>query len=110
MEKIRFLAARAGFLVVSWPDKPHAGTVARQSVNLSLFITVMNIAAIVLAAGLSRRMGKNKLLLPFGNSSLLGRSLALVASLPYAERILVTTEQTLHWLEQHAAFKRYPIA
>lgn len=101
MGKIRFPAARAGFLVVSWPDKPHAGTVACQAVNLSLFMTVMNIAAIVLAAGLSRRMGKNKLLLPFGNSSLLGRSLALVASLPYAERILVTTEQTLQWLEQH---------
>ena len=60
----------------------------------------MNIAAVILAAGLSRRMGQNKLLLPFRGGSLLGRTLRLTAALPFSQRILVTSEQVQTALQQ----------
>ncbi len=60
----------------------------------------MNIAAVILAAGLSRRMGQNKLLLPFRGGSLLGRTLRLTAALPFSQRILVTSEQVQRALLQ----------
>jgi molybdenum cofactor cytidylyltransferase len=49
------------------------------------------LAAVVLGAGLSRRMGRpNKLLLPFGKTVLVRRVVATIASLPFAEIIVAT--------------------
>lgn len=54
------------------------------------------IAAVVLAAGLSRRMGRDKLLLPLGGRPVFAHSIDLVASLPFvAERLIVTNTQRL---------------
>lgn len=51
-----------------------------------------NVSAILLAAGLSRRMGgRDKLLLPCAGQTLLARAAALLDSLPFREKILVTT-------------------
>jgi len=50
----------------------------------------MNVTAIVLAAGLSRRMGMEKLLLPVDGVPMVQRTLDLVEDLPFAKRILVT--------------------
>ena len=47
-------------------------------------------AAIVLAAGLSRRMGAPKLLLPVGGVPMLQRTLDLVAGFPFTRWVLVT--------------------
>ena len=47
-------------------------------------------AAIILAAGLSRRMGTAKLLLPIDGAPMLQRTLDLVAAFPFARTILVT--------------------
>lgn len=52
------------------------------------------ISAIVLAAGLSRRMGRNKLILPFRGKPLLSHTLELIDALPFGEKILVTTKDT----------------
>lgn len=49
----------------------------------------MTLAAVVLAAGLSRRMGKEKVLLQFGGSSILERILTSLAAAGAAERIVV---------------------
>lgn len=53
------------------------------------------ISAIVLAAGQSKRMGKNKLLMPFDGVPLLVRMLDLVAELGFGENILVVSEETV---------------
>ena len=54
------------------------------------------IAAVVLAAGLSRRMGQDKLLLPLGGRPLFAYSIDLAASLPFVdERVLVTNTQQI---------------
>jgi molybdenum cofactor cytidylyltransferase len=50
----------------------------------------VKLAAVVLAAGLSRRMGREKILLPFGGSSVLERVLASLAAAAVAERIVVS--------------------
>jgi len=50
----------------------------------------MNVTAIVLAAGLSRRMGTEKLLLPVDGVPMVQRTLDLLESLPFAKRVLVT--------------------
>lgn len=47
----------------------------------------------MLAAGFSRRMGKPKLELPLGDSSVLERSLAAAAEAPFFERVLVVREK-----------------
>ena len=48
------------------------------------------VTAIVLAAGLSRRMGnENKLLLPFGNSTILGTTLTQILNAQLGETLLV---------------------
>ena len=47
-------------------------------------------AAIILAAGLSRRMGEAKLLLPIDGAPMLQRTLDLTAAFPFARTILVT--------------------
>lgn len=48
------------------------------------------VAAVVLAAGESRRMGRNKLLLPWGETTVLGRTLANVRASAVHEVVLVT--------------------
>jgi len=50
----------------------------------------MNVTAIVLAAGQSRRMGAEKLLLPVEGVPMVQRTLDLIEELPFAKRILVT--------------------
>ena len=55
----------------------------------------MNVDGIILAAGLSVRMGTNKLLLPFRGKPLLQHAIDLAASLPLASLTLVTREETL---------------
>ncbi len=54
----------------------------------------MKIDGIILAAGLSRRMGENKLLLPFLGKPLLRHVLDLALLLPLASVVLVTTKET----------------
>lgn len=48
----------------------------------------------MLAAGFSRRMGKPKLLLPLGNSTVLEQSVAAAGAAPFGERILVVREKS----------------
>ena len=48
------------------------------------------IAAVVLAAGLSRRMGTNKLLLPFGESTILSHIVSVLLACPLDEILVVT--------------------
>jgi len=53
------------------------------------------ISAVLLAAGLSRRMGGDKLLIEHGGKTLLQRAADLLSSLPVDEKILVTTRARL---------------
>lgn len=53
--------------------------------------------AIILAAGLSERMGRNKLLLPFGESTILNRVIEKVK--PFADRIIVVTGHESNLIE-----------
>ena len=55
----------------------------------------MKISAILLAAGMSRRMGEDKLLLPYKEKPLLQYAVDLLSDLPVYERIIVTTESRL---------------
>ena len=48
------------------------------------------VSAIVLAAGLSRRMGTNKLLLPFGERTVLARVVSVLQNCPLDEIIIIT--------------------
>ena len=52
----------------------------------------MKISAILLAAGLSRRMGRDKLLLKYNGKSLLQLAVDLLTELPVYERIIVGTQ------------------
>jgi len=52
----------------------------------------VKISAILLAAGLSNRMGKDKLLLKYLEKSLLQHSTDLLLEIPVFERILITTD------------------
>lgn len=70
-----------------------------------------DVTAIVLAAGFSRRMGKDKLLLPFGSGTLLSHAVELLLALPFGQRLLVTTParrqalrlpETITVIENHA--------
>jgi molybdenum cofactor cytidylyltransferase len=56
------------------------------------------ISAILMAAGLSRRMGEDKLLLRYRGETLLQRAVNLLLELPVYERILVTKEELLFGL------------
>ncbi len=49
----------------------------------------MRLGAVVPAAGLSRRMGKEKILLPFGESSVLERVLSTLAAFGIEQRVVV---------------------
>lgn len=53
------------------------------------------VSAVLLAAGLSRRMGGDKLLLPYMGKPLLARAVELMGALPFHEKILVTTPARL---------------
>ena len=53
---------------------------------------IIKISAILLAAGLSQRMGSDKLLLVYNGKSILQHSVDLLSELPVFERILVTTD------------------
>jgi molybdenum cofactor cytidylyltransferase len=48
------------------------------------------VSAVVLAAGLSRRMGTNKLLLPFGERTILAQVISVLQSCPLGEIVAVT--------------------
>jgi molybdenum cofactor cytidylyltransferase len=54
------------------------------------------IAALVLAAGMSRRMGTNKLLLPFGERTVLGQVIAVLQDCPLGEILVVTGHEGEH--------------
>ena len=56
---------------------------------------MLKISAIVLAAGLSSRMGTDKLMLKYKDKFLLQHSLDLLNSLPVFERIVVTVAERL---------------
>ena len=49
----------------------------------------MKLGAVVVAAGLSRRMGREKVLLPFGDATVLERVLATLAAASISERVVV---------------------
>jgi len=48
------------------------------------------VSAVVLAAGLSRRMGTNKLVLPFGERTVLAQVISVLQSCPLGEIVVVT--------------------
>ncbi len=52
----------------------------------------MNVSAIILAAGKSTRMGKPKLLLPWGETTVLGRVIATLQSAGIEDVVIVTGE------------------
>lgn len=62
------------------------------------------VSAVVLAAGLSQRMGENKLIKDFRGRPMLEHILNLVESLDFDERILVTTRQTARAVKIPEAF------
>ena len=53
------------------------------------------VSAILLAAGLSTRMGLDKLLLPFQGLTLLEHTIGVISAFPFYQRILVTTQARL---------------
>ncbi|MCL1917052.1 MAG: nucleotidyltransferase family protein [Peptococcaceae bacterium] len=53
------------------------------------------VSAILLAAGLSRRMGRDKLLLPYRGKPLISHALSLISNLAFHEKIVVTTQARL---------------
>lgn len=55
---------------------------------------MLEISAVIMASGFSRRMGRNKLLLPYRGKTLLGHTLVLLERLPLCRRILVCTSET----------------
>lgn len=56
---------------------------------------MVELDAVILAAGLSRRMGCNKLLLPFGESTVLGHFLAKFPYALFARVIVVVTDRAV---------------
>jgi len=63
------------------------------------------ISCLVLAAGFSRRMGKPKLELPLGDSTLLAQALEPITQAPFAERILVVQRK----MSEHPGFRTIEI-
>ena len=55
----------------------------------------LKVTAILLAAGLSRRMGADKLLLPYRGKTILQTAVGLLSVLPVYEKILVTDSMRL---------------
>jgi len=58
-----------------------------------------NISAILLAAGLSKRMGEDKLRLPYQGRPMLQHAVDLLSKLQVSERIIVTTKARLDYVE-----------
>ena len=58
-----------------------------------------NISAILMAAGFSRRMGRDKLILSYRGKTLIGHALYLLQNLPVFEKIIVSTAERLETLE-----------
>src|SRR5262249_18727955 len=56
----------------------------------------MSVTGLVLAAGESTRLGRPKQLLPLGSTTLLGRTLQMVASCPLDHVIVVLGAATVH--------------
>jgi len=56
------------------------------------------ISAILLAAGLSRRMGEDKLRLPYKGKPMLQHAVDLISRLPVTEKIIVTTQTRLDYI------------
>lgn len=54
----------------------------------------MNIAAVILAAGRSARMGRQKLLLPWGDTTVLGRVIDVVCSAGVEDILVVANKET----------------
>jgi molybdenum cofactor cytidylyltransferase len=63
------------------------------------------ISAILLAAGLSRRMGEDKLFLPYKGKTLLQQAVDLLSDLPVYEKIVVTTVARLERIALSPAIK-----
>lgn len=53
----------------------------------------MNISAIIMASGQSKRMGRNKLFLTYAKKTFLRHTLELVQKIPFEERILVVSPE-----------------
>ena len=66
------------------------------------------IAAVVLAAGLSRRMGQDKLLLPLNGRPVFTYPVDLIANLPFDQRVLVTNTPEIRDYAQKHGFKVVP--
>lgn len=66
------------------------------------------IAAVVLAAGLSRRMGQDKLLLPLNGQTVFTYSVDLVADLSFDQRVLVTNTPEIKDYAQRHGFEVVP--
>ena len=60
------------------------------------------VTAIILAAGLSTRMGKQKLLLPVRGKAMLQHTLDLAAGMSFVRSVLVTTPEVAKWVETEA--------
>lgn len=57
----------------------------------------MEIAAIILASGFSRRMGENKLLMAYKGRPMIAHVMALVADMDFSKRLIVTSyEEIIH--------------
>lgn len=61
--------------------------------------------AIVLASGMSKRMGENKLLLKFNGMPLLEYTLKVIESIPFKEKILVYKDEEVKSLGDRYGFK-----
>jgi molybdenum cofactor cytidylyltransferase len=59
----------------------------------------LRISAVLLAAGLSRRMGEDKLLLLYQGKTLLQHAVDLLSALPVYEKLIVTTEARVKKVE-----------
>lgn len=66
------------------------------------------IAAVVLAAGLSRRMGQDKLLLPLNGQPVFTYPVDLLADLPFDQRVLVTNTTKIKDYAQKHGFEVVP--
>lgn len=64
--------------------------------------------AIVLAAGLSRRMGRQKLLMPLGNGTMIERTFCAVTGASFDETILVASREIAAFLDADKTTKKFP--
>jgi CTP:molybdopterin cytidylyltransferase MocA len=55
------------------------------------------IGAVVLAAGRSQRMGQPKLILPWGDTTIIGRVVSVLATAQIDEIVVVTGGRRLPW-------------